>query len=79
MTKNWYALWPMKNLVNRLRERQVARIEKRVAGLNVLLAGLDEDVWPEDYRAAEELRARLWIRRSDIIKKLPPVYEGAQQ
>lgn len=69
----------MKNVINRLREWQVSRIEQRVAGLNELIDGLDEDIWPEDYRAAQDERARLWIRRSDIIKKLPPVYEGAQQ
>lgn len=66
-------------LVNRLRARRIANIERRVARLNVLLSGLDitgDPVIEEEYIRAEAERRRLWLQRSKIVSKLPPIYEG---
>lgn len=60
----------MRKFINRWRERQITKIEHRVAGLTELLMGLDYEMWPEDYEAADKLRTDLWMRRSALLKKL---------
>lgn len=64
-------------LITRLREQRIARIERRVARLTELLNGLDEDMWPDEYADVEVERANLWLLRSKLVKKQPPIYEGA--
>lgn len=64
------------DFLNKLRERRIARIEEKVGHLNALLSGLDEIDHPEEYRLAELTRKSLWLKRSRLVKKLPPIYEG---
>lgn len=67
-------------LFTRLREKQVQRIETQVMRINNRLAQLEGvsvyDVDADTECAALiERRRKLWLRRSEIVSKLPPVYQ----
>lgn len=65
--------YPM-GILNRLRERRIADIEREVNAITLRLEQIDpdEDMFQlgED-RELRERRVQLWLRRSDLVKKLP--------
>lgn len=59
--------------VNRI-EGQVVKISQKLTELDP-----DEDMFQlGEVLALERRRKELWLRRSELIKKLPPVYQEEQ-
>lgn len=64
------------NLLNTWREWRVSRIDMEMFKLQMLLAGLDENVWPDEVDRCIDSLSRLEETRSAIVKKCKPIYEG---
>lgn len=60
---------------------RVNRIEGQVVKINNRIAALEAEMFEGDLYAEAELhglyliRKSLWLRRSELVKQLPPVYQ----
>lgn len=53
------------------RERQVAKLDRKIALLTEYIRGLDETEHPGEVRLACEQRSRAWRKQRALLAKLP--------